>query len=420
METSEKFRFNLPSRDGRDIADINVISQNFQKIDAEVPHINEVSPAINNKVSGSSITLNDVSPIEHTLGVTARRINLFNGELEQGTFTLETGVLANSNSRVRSKDYMTLEAGTYTFGTQLTDIRWVIYVYDINGSFLSAESMTAWSDSNVASFTLVGTRKVKFGLSYSTNADITPEQITAPVYVVLGTNVPTEVPYIADLSTVNVITKGKNYFDAEYGLENQTDYLGNNLKEGYYQDGAYFQNADGSIYTSFSYGGSGRAYMKVGVIPKGTYILSGKVKSFEDDFDGRNGLYYGIKDVENNVEWVNGWYAEYYSDTTFPQLFSRTFTNNNDNCELIICMIPANIGATLTMEDICVERIDDVKGATYPANADGTVSGVKSISPEMSLFTDKNGVTLDVAYNADTKLYIDNKFAELQALILNT
>jgi hypothetical protein len=159
--------------------------------------------------------------------------------------------------------------------------------------------------------------------------------------------------------------------------------------------------------------------MKVGVIPKGTYVLSGKVRSFDYDFSGRNGLYYGIKDVKNNVEWVNGWYADYTSNTTFPQLFSRTFTNNNDDCELIICLIPANVGATLTMEDICVERIDDVKGETYPVNADGTVSGVKSISPEMSLYTDKNGVTLDVAYNADTKLYIDNKFTELQALILN-
>ena len=412
METSKKFRFNLPSRDGGDIADINVISQNFQKIDAEVPHINEVSPAINNKVSGSSITLNDVSPIEHELVVKARSTNFFNGELEQGTFTPETGVTANSNSRVRSKDYMTLDAGTYTCETQLTNVQWVFYVYDKNGSFLVDESTTSWSASNIASFTLVGTRKVKFGLRFSTNVDITPKQITAPVYVVLGSR-------SADLSTVNVITKGKNYFNAEYGIENQTDYLGNNLKEGYYKDGAYFQNPDGSIYTSFSYGGNGRAYMKVGVIPKGTYVLSGKVRSFDYDFSGRNGLYYGIKDIKNNVEWVNGWYADYTSDTTFPQLFSRTFTNNNDDCELIICLIAGNSGATLTIEDICVERIDDVKGATYLANSDGTVSGVKSISPDMSLFTDKNGITLDVAYNADTKLYIDNKFTELQALILN-
>ena len=55
---------------------------------------------------------------------------------------------------------------------------------------------------------------------------------------------------------------------------------------------------------------------------------------------------------------------------------------------------------------------------TYTANADGTVEGVKSISPNMTLIPNSNGVLMDVTYNADTKMYIDNKFTELQALIL--
>ncbi|MBE6749939.1 MAG: collagen-like protein [Ruminococcaceae bacterium] len=50
---------------------------------------------------------------------------------------------------------------------------------------------------------------------------------------------------------------------------------------------------------------------------------------------------------------------------------------------------------------------------TVLANADGIVEGLKSVSPKMTLITDTNGVFIECAYNADTKMYIDNKFAEL-------
>lgn len=47
------------------------------------------------------------------------------------------------------------------------------------------------------------------------------------------------------------------------------------------------------------------------------------------------------------------------------------------------------------------------------SNADGSISGLTSISPNMTLLSDTNGVTINCTYNADTKLYIDNKIAEL-------
>jgi hypothetical protein len=59
---------------------------------------------------------------------------------------------------------------------------------------------------------------------------------------------------------------------------------------------------------------------------------------------------------------------------------------------------------------------------TVTANADGTVEGLKSISPNMALIPDTDNVVIEVEYIADTKRYIDNKFielkSELQALIL--
>lgn len=47
------------------------------------------------------------------------------------------------------------------------------------------------------------------------------------------------------------------------------------------------------------------------------------------------------------------------------------------------------------------------------ANNDGTVLGLTSLSPNMTVLTDTEDVTIDCTYNADTKLYIDNKIAGL-------
>ena len=62
----------------------------------------------------------------------------------------------------------------------------------------------------------------------------------------------------------------------------------------------------------------------------------------------------------------------------------------------------------------------DTEPTTYDINADGTVEGVTSLYPTTTLVSDTEGIVLDVNYNADTKKYIDNKFAELAALIVNS
>lgn len=54
-----------------------------------------------------------------------------------------------------------------------------------------------------------------------------------------------------------------------------------------------------------------------------------------------------------------------------------------------------------------------IDSQTVTANADGTVEGLTSVSPNMTVTTDTEGVIIDCTYNADTKMYIDNKIAEL-------
>lgn len=53
----------------------------------------------------------------------------------------------------------------------------------------------------------------------------------------------------------------------------------------------------------------------------------------------------------------------------------------------------------------------------HTPDADGNVL-VPSVYPTTVLTTDTEGVSIEAEYNVDTKAYIDNKFAELQALVL--
>ena len=61
-------------------------------------------------------------------------------------------------------------------------------------------------------------------------------------------------------------------------------------------------------------------------------------------------------------------------------------------------------------------------GQTVTAN--GTVKGLTSLSPNMTLITDTDGVFINFEYNIDTKMYIDNELAkikaELSAAIVNS
>lgn len=54
----------------------------------------------------------------------------------------------------------------------------------------------------------------------------------------------------------------------------------------------------------------------------------------------------------------------------------------------------------------------------YTTDANGMLE-IPSSSPTMTFFTDTDGTSIDVTYNADTKMYIDSKFAELQAAMIS-
>lgn len=55
-------------------------------------------------------------------------------------------------------------------------------------------------------------------------------------------------------------------------------------------------------------------------------------------------------------------------------------------------------------------------GAKYPAAADGSVTGVLSVAPNMTLMTDTPGITIDCEYNRDTNKVIEKLVQAVEAL----
>lgn len=84
------------------------------------------------------------------------------------------------------------------------------------------------------------------------------------------------------------------------------------------------------------------------------------------------------------------------------------------------------IGNDLQIEigETATELKPYIEPQTAIAIAGGTVEGLTSLSPNMTLVSDTEGVVINLEYNIDTKMYIDNELAkikaELSAAIVNS
>ena len=114
----------------------------------------------------------------------------------------------------------------------------------------------------------------------------------------------------------------------------------------------------------------------------------------------------------------------YLSALSFNNAVSLKIDNQGRTVENVLVRPMASAEAftdtTTVIYDLQLEfadaatEFDGYKGvATYTPNADGTVDGITSLSPSMTLLTDKSGVTINCEYNRD----INKVIADLHSLI---
>lgn len=418
--------------DGQDFVlaeDINKIGRETQKISKKVQELdndatifknypNIMANALKGTASGASVFLDDVSPVEHEMGVEVKSKNLLNKPFPSLTsrgvaFDLEedgavhvhgTNIYTTGDDGISYNNfYITLPKGTYVMsGTPDGGSRTTYYMV-----FAGQSSQRIFYDYG-SGVTITLDREELCVIQLAVAAGMTVDFIAYP-QLEEGTTRTSYTPYIEDLSTVKVVECGKNLLDAANGES---------------PFGTHEIGADGVItLTNDAYAYKGRMIWELG-----SY----------DEFVGKT-LTFSFTQLEAPA---GGNIAYFYADynTGNDLAIEATAVAENRRTTLTAQNIPANTGGwsklqvvyyvdTFTTEgqiakikepqvefgSIATEYERGVEHIEHTVDATGAVKGIIGKGEPITLYTDTAGALIECKYNRD----INKAFAELQAAIIS-
>lgn len=334
------------------------VREQFKAVDSKIDSLDFANPLVGT-ASGDVIRVDDVSPAEHTVGVKVRSKNLFdmskivsdeslinNGN---GTITIAANVYGASSGKKLYELCPAVEIGkTYTL-TATTQSVLSKYVYltaaGFTWNFGTAKVMTEemlYSAVNI------------YGM-HSAEADFGKECVVANIQLELGTEATEYTPYV-DPQEVTVTRCGKNLLDV---TKAELMVVGASGAERY---GIIFDRSG-----TFTFSCNTAEGIAVKIVTDGAY----------GDFETLTG------DVRYTFTLDDDQYLIIYQGSE-----GKFFTAGLNNAQI-------EKGSEATDYEPYKEA------ETYIPYADGTVPGVKSVAPTMTLFTDTEGVVIDLDYNRD-------------------
>ena len=354
---------------------------------------------------GAVLCLNDISPVEHQIGLFAESKNLLDLTLAKNAqfFTVTektenkicaTAPNAENNQPVLELFNAKLPAGTYTLSCSISlenvpdaadnvnaDRKNEILVFK-DGSFITkTDAITAdGTYFKQISFTLPAEATVRIGW-YRNVCDIKPDD---SLYKVTLSNIQLEfgetatayTPYLASLADVRVTRYGKNLFNpgtAELTAAQKT------------ANGVTFTAASGSVDVK---------------LPAGTYSISFK--------RNKNGVLY-----LRNGKTESGYFSQIGAAET-----SATFNYTADADGYLRI---SSFTDGLELANLQIERAsaatayEPFTAKVYTADQNGSFTGVTSLYPVTTLLPGSTGVSLTAKYNKD----INKAFAALQQAIIS-
>ena len=381
---------------------------------------NLFAPVIKQTVSGDVITVNDVSPIEHNLKVNVKSKNLLPPTLNVPLPYTKNGVtvsqirdgvalsgnLTGPNSFAFSLGTVRLPAGTYILGGLTT----------IGTNSETSNIFLMFPDSISNSITLTEEKDVPITVNVG-HYEKTTIKVDALVYPVVisaeyvGTVAKFDkyIPYNMDFSDTTVKKYGINLFNIN------TD---KTLKSA-----ANIEVSNGVLKLTKT-ASSPYCCARL-VLPVKAEELHGKTVYFQGRASRDTGLRIciGYSDVDAS-NYANK-EEKYTQDFSMSIVVDGVTNTNKYLClQLYIDNSQAgNAGDYIEYSDLRGGVVESnffpyIEPQTAKANADGTVNGLVSNS-NMTLLVNNDNAVLECKYNVDTKTYIDNKFAELSAALLN-
>lgn len=379
----------------------------------------------NGKVSDTAIAVNDVSPIEHNVGVQLKSKNLFNafetansgGGNAFDTFEQSEGcvTVTSDNSTVGSISFNLLnkylQKGNYILSFDIECENSVttsgncdcIYIWH-NDVFKTARSLKndGQNGSIVYKFTLTETTYVKISwyksvMDYVTNNTIY-KAILSNIQLELGTTATPYTPYIEELGGIEVSRYGKNLFDIDTVLPSFINNYGDVGKWIKQSDGSYFKENVGTGY--------GDIWFENKANYKGQIAISMASKHTITEVGGLGlTLEVAYTDGTKKTAIYTPMLSETYSVKTFVTDANKTVFRITQSY---------HSGKGMYVKDIMIAYGSDItyepyiEPTTYQSTADGTVEGVTSISPNMTLLTNNNGVVINMNYYKDPDIVISN------------
>lgn len=353
------------------------------------------SVGVRETVTGNPALLDYVHPTEHEMDVRVESKNLFDVTKNcasnniMGNVSYDgdviTAELLDGQLYINRNKKVIYPAGTYTMTVfpMSENVAMGFWTYDANGgteTFVGGmsevmnapKSVTLTFDYDFA-ICICGNSKSKGTHSFK-------------IQIEKGTTATEYTPHIADLSTVKVTKCGKNLFDKD-----NTTCLLNGYISG---SGAYMSASSGE--KSFIFKCS----------PHTDYVVS-KLVSLTNRVAGFSSI--------PNSGTVGTFLGEYINKTSY--------TFNSVTAEYIVVWYFNNSGETYTADEILdsiqleygktATDYEPYVGGEYTATADGSVSGVRSISPVTMLTAD--GVTITAEYYLDAK----SKISDIEQTLLD-
>lgn len=374
-----------------------------------------VANSIKCSASGNPIRLDEVSPLEHEIAVGVKSKNLYFATADKtytfvgltetvkkglSSFVLNGTTTMDGSMQIASG--VPLKAGTYTvsvFGTNVTKAGDTDRIYV---AYTDASGATKYCnyilDGSPKTFTIVNDQEVSVQFIFASGSVYENKEVS--IQIEEGTTATAYTPYI-DVNGASVQRCGKNLF---HNTQTTSHWLG----------GAEIKATKdlSSVVINGTVGNTASTAICQNLpIKAGTYAIS----------------VYGVNVITETADRL---YIQYKKADGTSSVIAHTIMPNKSQSFVVaedgfidVCMVGAST-SVYNNKEVSVQ-IELGKTATYyepykcephTADANGVVNGIIGNGEDVTLMGD--GVTITAEYNVDTKKYIDKKFAELQALVL--
>lgn len=371
------------------------------------------------KGQGELVHFENVHPIEHKAEVRLRSKNLVNILAPDYIPSNGYEVLDNNSIRVYTNRGYTVGVKYYVYapvGTQVT----MSYEYELGGEandHYNIVIVDGVSDKveNTVTKTMPSSGKIEFEFArLGGNNDKNGWVDIKNFQVQIGTTATAYAPYIADFSDCKVKVSGKNLLninreqgkpltvDASYNITNGLEFEFDKYYLAYIRNNKYYHNYGSatidnntiSLTVSNVWFGIG---FPLKTKPNVTYTLSAEIDTTK--------VHIAVTYYDSLGNYIN------LKDGTGSK--SLTFTTPS-NCDFIVVSLNNMTKETTTISNVQLEigttateyEPYNEASAEYTAAADGTVEGVKSISPIMNLMADKAGAVIDAECFLDPQAVI--------------